>query len=114
MTEETPLEGGNKQEQRRLTVREDNPSCGIFIFKGEDHTLGNALRYMAMRNKDVAFAGYSIPHPFDDEVHLRIQTNNGVPAMTALETALSDLRNVSEHILEVFQQRIQEFKSIDE
>ena len=32
-----------------------------YQFTGEDHTLGNALRYMLMKDPDVEFAGYTAP-----------------------------------------------------
>lgn len=46
----------------------------------EDHTLGNSLRSMLMRNKDVVFAGYSIPHPSEPKMNLRVQTVPGTDA----------------------------------
>ncbi len=32
----------------------------------EDHTVGDLLRIYLLKNKDVRFAGYRIPHPLDD------------------------------------------------
>lgn len=32
-----------------------------FQFVGEDHTLGNSLRYMLMKDPRVEFAGYTAP-----------------------------------------------------
>ena len=36
-----------------------------YQFTGEDHTLGNALRYMLMKDPDVEFAGYTAPKLFN-------------------------------------------------
>eukprot|EP01124_Arcella_intermedia_P019205 TRINITY_DN263_c0_g1_i1.p1 TRINITY_DN263_c0_g1~~TRINITY_DN263_c0_g1_i1.p1 ORF type:complete len:198 (-),score=51.05 TRINITY_DN263_c0_g1_i1:26-562(-) len=52
----------------------NEPSCATFILRDEDHTLGNAIRYVLVKNKDVEFAGYSIPHPMDPVLNLRVQT----------------------------------------
>ena len=47
-----------------------------FLFKGEDHTLGNLLQtYMEqnlMASGELTFAGYKVPHPLRDEMVLRI------------------------------------------
>ena len=40
----------------------------------------------------VLFAGYTIPHPAEDQMHLRIQTVESYPAQAALKTALQDLK----------------------
>ena len=49
-------------------------NAGTYIIRLHDHTLGNALRMQLLRDKDVLFSGYRIPHPLEPEMHLRIQT----------------------------------------
>ena len=66
-------------------------TAASFEFEKEDHTLGNALRYVIMKKSvclwhvnevililscspDVEFCGYSIPHPSEAKMNLRIQT----------------------------------------
>lgn len=44
----------------------------------EDHTLGNALRYVLVRTPKVDFAGYSVPHPAENKLHIRVQTNGAL------------------------------------
>jgi DNA-directed RNA polymerase subunit L len=60
-----------------------------FALAGEDHTLGNAVRYMLNKHPGVAFAGYSVPHPSDDVVNIRVQTTGGLTATQALRDAVS-------------------------
>ena len=64
-------------------------SEATFALAGEDHTLGNALRYMLNRQPVVAFAGYSVPHPSDDLVNVRVQTTGTVTATQALRDAVT-------------------------
>jgi DNA-directed RNA polymerase I and III subunit RPAC2 len=64
-------------------------SEATFALAGEDHTLGNALRYMLNRQPAVAFAGYSVPHPSDDLVNVRVQTTGAVTATQALRDAVT-------------------------
>ena len=45
-----------------------------YSFKNEDHTLGNILRYMIMKDPNTLFCGYSIPHPSEDLMNIRVQT----------------------------------------
>ena len=51
-----------------------HPSARTYAIGDEDHTLGNALRHVLMQNQKVEFAGYSVPHPSEPVVHIRVQT----------------------------------------
>ncbi|GAM20361.1 hypothetical protein SAMD00019534_035360, partial [Acytostelium subglobosum LB1] len=86
----------------------DRPDCATFIFVDEDHTLGNSLHYVLMKNPKVDFSGYSIPHPSDNKLNLRIQTKGNVTAQEALEMGLKDIKDISNHILDTFNQAIDE------
>ena len=83
-------------DSKRLVVlageRDSGETCRTFIFHQENHTLGNSLRHMLLQNPRVVFAGYTIPHPAEDQMHLRIQTVESYPAQAALKTALQDLK----------------------
>lgn len=45
-----------------------------FVIGDEDHTLGNTIRHILMQNGKVSFAGYSVPHPMDPYINIRVQT----------------------------------------
>ena len=74
-----------------------------FIFGGEDHTLGNALRYMLARKEDVAFAAYTVPHPSELRFSLRVQTT-GAPVTEVVKDGLEDLAKLSETLSSAFDQ----------
>ena len=60
---------------RKLEVRgAGNEGSHTFIIGDEDHTLGNTIRHILMQNPNVSFAGYSMPHPMDPFVNVRVQT----------------------------------------
>lgn len=88
-----------ESDSKRLVVlagdRESGDTCRTFIFHKENHTLGNALRHVLLMNPRVMFAGYSIPHPAEDQMHLRIQTVEDYPAQEALKQALHDLKSLA-------------------
>ena len=56
-----------------------------FVFYNEGHTLGNPIRTIMMQQQEVLswshgfregveFCGYSVPHPVEAKMHLRVQT----------------------------------------
>ncbi|XP_028408607.1 DNA-directed RNA polymerases I and III subunit RPAC2-like [Dendronephthya gigantea] len=100
--------------KRRLEViptsgAEDDETCLTFVLHEEDHTLGNALRYMIAKNSDVGFCGYTIPHPSEHKINIRIQTN-GILAVDALRKGLSDLSDLCDHVQEKFETAVKEFR----
>ncbi|PMD28242.1 RBP11-like subunits of RNA polymerase [Hyaloscypha hepaticicola] len=90
-------------EQRIRILPGASDTAASFEFKKEDHTLGNALRYIIMKNPDVEFCGYSIPHPSEDLMNIRIQTYEGTTAVEALEKGFSDLMDLCDVVGEKFQ-----------
>lgn len=80
----------------------DNDSTKTFVLSGEDHTLGNSLRYMIMKNPEVKFCGYAMPHPSENKINLRIQTY-GSSAIDQFRKGLEDLYQLCEVVLETFQ-----------
>ena len=54
---------------------------------------------MLIKNPAVEFAGYSVPHPSENKINLRIQTYN-TPCLSALYRALDDITDVCDHVLE--------------
>jgi DNA-directed RNA polymerase I and III subunit RPAC2 len=49
-------------------------SAETFQFHDEDHTLGNALRWVLAKNPEVEFVGYTMPHPSEPLMNVRLQT----------------------------------------
>lgn len=65
----------NKPAPFELEVRgTGHPGSRTFAIGDEDHTLGNSLRHVLMNNSKISFAGYSVPHPSEPVVHIRVQT----------------------------------------
>lgn len=73
-----------------------------FEFTNEDHTLGNSLRYIIMKNPKVEFCGYSIPHPSEPKMNVRIQTYKPYTPREALRKGLDDLVDMCETIEDKF------------
>lgn len=46
---------------------------------------------MLLRNPNVRFAGYRKPHPLENKIEIKIQTNGEITPATALKEALKNL-----------------------
>ncbi|KAJ2084220.1 RNA polymerase subunit AC19 [Coemansia sp. RSA 988] len=79
-----------------------------FCIKEEDHTLGNSLRWAIMQNPQVDFCGYSIPHPSEAKMNIRIQTTEKCSAIDAMDKGIVDLKSVCQLMKAKFQQKFQE------
>ena len=66
-------------------------SSSTFIFGNEDHTLGNALRHVLMNRSETEFCGYSVPHPYEPKMNVRLQVNKAHTAQDVLLAGLKDL-----------------------
>merc|ERR1711865_1305451 len=93
-----------------MNMDHNTPECATFAFQHEDHTIGNSLRYMIMKNPDISFCGYSIPHPAEPVMNLRIQTNGKETAAQAFEHGLHDLLAVCDHVKATFQDAVKDFE----
>jgi len=82
-----------------------------FTLKDEDHTMGNAVRYMLNKNPQVALAGYSVPHPMEKSVNVRVQTTGEVTATAAMRDALLDIMSVCEHVSDTFDTAVKDFRA---
>jgi len=99
------------EKQRLRLLPGSSDTAASFAFEREDHTLGNALRYMIMKNPDVEFCGYSIPHPSETVMNLRIQTWDNVSVFDVLRKGLSDLADLCDVVEEKFSASRDEFNT---
>ncbi|KAF5709114.1 DNA-directed RNA polymerase I III subunit RPAC2 [Fusarium mundagurra] len=87
--------------QRVRILPGSTDTAASFEFIDEGHTLGNALRYIIMKNPDVEFCAYSIPHPSEPKMNIRIQTYSGT-AVDALKKGLVDIQEVCDVVADEF------------
>ncbi|XP_055331085.1 DNA-directed RNA polymerase II subunit RPB11-like [Paramacrobiotus metropolitanus] len=79
--------------EKKITVEKDTkvPNAAVFTFNKEDHTLGNMLRAQLIKDPNVVFAGYKVPHPLENKFVLRVQTTADYAPHEALNNAITDL-----------------------
>lgn len=61
---------------------------------------------------NVQFCGYTVPHPAENQMHLRIQMFKG-QAIDALKKGLEDLIQVCDITLEKFDEAVVSFNTAD-
>ncbi|KAI1812038.1 DNA-directed RNA polymerase [Poronia punctata] len=105
-----PEEEEEEEEPQRVRILPGSTSTAAsFEFLKEGHTLGNALRYIIMKNPDVEFCAYAIPHPSEDKMNIRIQTYDTTTATAALEKGLRDLEDLCDVVSEEFWSKRESF-----
>ncbi|KAJ8123960.1 hypothetical protein ONZ43_g209 [Nemania bipapillata] len=92
----------HEEPQRVRILPGSTSTAASFEFLKEGHTLGNALRYIIMKNPDVEFCAYAIPHPSEEKMNIRIQTYDTTTATAALEKGLQDLEDLCDVVSEEF------------
>lgn len=97
-----------REDESKLEISGTDETCLTFVIRDEDHTLGNALRYVLVKNPDVRFCGYSIPHPSENIMNIRVETF-GKSAAELFRKALLDLRAMSEHMKTAFVAELEEY-----
>ncbi|XP_015057324.1 DNA-directed RNA polymerases I and III subunit RPAC2-like [Solanum pennellii] len=88
----------------------EDQSKATFSLTDENHTLANAVRFTLNQDPRVTFCGYSIPHPSDARVNVRVQTT-GDPAREVLNDSCQDLMLICENVRETFEKAILKFKT---
>merc|ERR1719443_2282209 len=98
--------------QAPLGSNTEGNRTATFQFQGEDHTFGNVLRCMLMKDPDVEFAGYSVPHPSIDEMNVQVQTHpdSGVSAEEAMDRTVDNLNWICDHVIKTYRKAVKEFK----
>ncbi|KAK7728051.1 RNA polymerase subunit AC19 [Botryosphaeria dothidea] len=109
--EENGAEEEVEEKQRIRVLPGSENTAASFEFENEDHTLGNALRYIIMKNPSVEFCGYSIPHPSEAKMNLRIQTYDDVSVYDVLEKGLDDLAELCDVVIDKFTVARDEFNA---
>ena len=72
----------------------------LFLLSSEQNS------HFQKNSPHVAFCGYSIPHPSEAVVNLRIQTTGEVSAAQALRQAAADLKAASATLRETFSEAL--------
>ncbi|CAN0369896.1 unnamed protein product [Hapterophycus canaliculatus] len=67
-----------------------------------------------LADRQVRFAGYMQPHPLENKIHIKVQTNGDNTPVDALSAATEDLSQEMESLREVFQEQVAAAKNAAE
>ena len=82
-----------QEEKLIMTKIEKIDNTSLFIINNEDHTFGNAVKMMLLRNPKVRYVAYRKPHPLENKIEIKIQTNGDITPTKALREALKNLND---------------------
>ncbi|KAK2169113.1 hypothetical protein LSH36_12g15025 [Paralvinella palmiformis] len=96
--------------EKKVVIERDTkvPNAAIFTVNKEDHTLGNAIRTQLLKDPQVLFAGYKVPHPLESKFVLRIQTTPDYSPQEAFTNAITDLISEVSLLEERFKDAVRE------
>ena len=77
--------------EQKIQIQEKGGNVCNFILIKEDHTAGNMLRMMLLRNPHVVFAGYRQPHPLTYNIEMTVRTDGTTTPKEAMNQALLDI-----------------------
>ncbi len=101
-------------EAQKLKIQGDL-SNATFSFLDEDHTLGNLLRNQIVKNKYVEFCAYSVPHPSEPILNIRVQVAESADGQTdanqVLKHGLKRVSKICDVLSEKFEARLAEFQA---
>uniref|UniRef100_A0A672K1D0 DNA-directed RNA polymerase II subunit RPB11-a-like n=1 Tax=Sinocyclocheilus grahami TaxID=75366 RepID=A0A672K1D0_SINGR len=79
--------------EKKITIVKDTkvPNACLFTLNKEDHTLGNIIRSQLLKDPQVLFAGYKVPHPLEHKIVIRVQSTPDYSPQEAFTNAITDL-----------------------
>ena len=87
-------------------------NTSLFTINDEDHTLGNAVKMMLLRNPEVRFVAYRKPHPLENKIEIKIQTSDNTTPIKAFREALKNLNDDIDDCIKQFEEEFQNLRSM--
>ena len=87
--------------ERKMEIVKINRNEYHFIFEDSGHTIGNLLQKQLLKDPYVSFAGYSVPHPLESKMIIRVMTSEKSPRelmSNAFNAILEQLETLSESL----------------
>ena len=93
----------------RVSYKDDSRQrfCDSIVIQDQDHTLGNCLRYQLLQDKRIVFAGYKKPHPLEEKIEIKVQTNGEIPPPDAILDSCGKLSQTLGKLVDNFRQEVE-------
>merc|ERR1712093_771346 len=79
---------------------------GAALIQGQDHTLGNVLRHQLLQDGKVRFAGYKKPHPLEEKIEIKVQTNGETAPPDAILDSCNKLNMTLTNLAEQWREEV--------
>lgn len=81
MSQDFRLKLSRRNDDAYMKILENDkvPNSATYKVELEDHTLGDLIRIFLLKNEEVKFAGYRMPHPLENMLEIKVQTNEKHP-----------------------------------
>ena len=87
------------------------PNAGTFTIAKETHTVGNLLQMQVLRNNQVKYCGYKMPHPLQNSMLVKVQTTTSKATPVAVVgAALAELQSECDVLDRSFRDAVSEKK----
>lgn len=92
MSQDFRLKLSRRNDDNYMKIIDNDKTLNSATYKIEieDHTLGDLIRIFLLKNEEVKFAGYRLPHPLENILEIKVQTNEKHPN-AAMKTTLAQL-----------------------
>ena len=83
----------------------------VLLFEYSNHfALLSFVKQILIQNQKVEFAGYSVPHPSEPIVHIRVQTHDPTTAVQALQESCETLHEQCEYVIQQLESKLPEVR----
>ena len=93
----------------KMEHEEGDLSNATFVFRNEDHTLGNLLRDTIVKNKHVEFCASSVPPPNEPFMNVRIQAKGESDSREVLKQGLARIDKMCNTLESKFKKALQAY-----
>ena len=97
-----------KQAKKQLSIKRSDKINATYSFTNEDHTLGNLLRSTLVKSNKVEFCAYSVPHPSEPLMNVRLQVHESTDTNTVLKHGLKRIVKECDVLTEKFKEALVE------
>lgn len=97
-----------------MEVDEEESSKGPrfrnFKLENEDHTMGSLLTYILNLMPETEFCAYSIRHPTENAIYLRLKVKEGSDVNAVFQKGVKELKNALEVVESKFRTAVESFE----
>ena len=102
-----------KEQGEKITCQKEEKikHSYLFIINDEDHTFGNVVKMMLLRDPRIRYIAYRKPHPLENKIEIKIQTNDDITPRDAFREALKNLKEDIDDCINQLDKEFQNYKN---